>query len=167
VTAAEGSDLWRTTAYDFIHDDGHGLLRPFDEGTAVEVSFRLDFSGQFDQAGVLIRGDVQHWVKAGVEFSDGLPQLGAVVTHERSDWSVGPVPSWSGSSVTVRVSRSGDALTVRARRDDAGWQLVRVAPWPPELAAEAGPFCCAPTRAGLQVSFLSWRVGAADAQLHE
>jgi regulation of enolase protein 1 (concanavalin A-like superfamily) len=167
VSAAEGSDFWRTTAYDFVHDDGHGLLLPFESGEAVEVSFRLDYDGQFDQAGVLIRGDDRNWVKAGVEISDGVPQLGAVVTHEASDWSVGPVPTWPGSIVTIRVSRSGDALTIRARRDDDGWGLVRVAPWPPTLAAEAGPFCCAPTRAGVQVRFTEWRAGVADERLHE
>jgi uncharacterized protein len=167
VTAAEGSDFWRTTAYDFIHDDGHGLLLPFSPGDAVEVSFRLDYDGRFDQAGVLVRGSEEQWVKAGVEISDEVPQLGAVVTHQVSDWSVRPVPSWAGSVVTVRVSRSGDALTVRARSDDADWELVRVAPWPPDLSAEAGPFCCAPTRAGLRVGFTQWRAGPADERLHE
>ncbi len=166
VTAAEESDFWRTTAYGFIHDDGHALLQSFDRESAVEVSFRLDYDGQFDQAGVLIRGDANHWIKAGVEFSDGLPQLGAVVTHELSDWSVGPVPAWAGSVVTVRVSRAGDAVTMRARSNDGEWQLVRVAPWAPELTAEAGPFCCAPMHAGLEVSFTSWRAGPADEQLH-
>jgi uncharacterized protein len=167
VTAAEASDLWRTTAYDFVHDDGHGLLRPFELGTAVEVSFRLDYSGEFDQAGVLVRADARHWVKAGVEFADGAPQLGAVVTHEVSDWSVRPVPTWMGDVVTIRVSRVGDALTVRARRQDDDWQLVRLAPWPPGLAAQAGLYCCAPTRAGLRVRFKAWRTGPADERLHE
>ncbi len=122
---------------------------------------------EFDQAGVLVRGSEEHWIKAGVEISDGVPQLGAVVTHEASDWSVRPVPSWAGSVVTVRVSRNGDALTVRARKDDADWELVRVAPWPPDLSAEAGPFCCAPTRVGLRVGFTQWRTGPADERLHE
>jgi regulation of enolase protein 1 (concanavalin A-like superfamily) len=167
VTAAEGSDLWRMTAYQFVHDDGHGLLRPFRAGTAVEVSFRLDYTGRFDQAGVLVRADAAHWVKAGVEISDGVPQLGAVVTHEVSDWSVGPVPSWSSGIVTIRVSRDGDALTVRARHGSADWRLVRLAPWDPRLEAEAGPYCCAPTRVGLRVRFTDWRVGAADERLHE
>jgi uncharacterized protein len=167
VTAAEKSDLWRTTAYGFVHDDGHGLLRPFETGTAVEVSFRLDYSGAFDQAGVLVRADPDHWIKAGVEISDGAPQLGAVVTHGVSDWSVGPVPSWSGEIVTVRVSRTGDALTVRARHGSAEWELVRLAPWAPDLSAKAGPFCCAPSRAGFRVRFVEWRVGAADERLHE
>jgi regulation of enolase protein 1 (concanavalin A-like superfamily) len=167
VTAAEGSDLWRTTAYGFVHDDGHGLLRSFEPGTAVEVSFRLDDGAQFDQAGILVRADSRHWVKAGVEVVDGTPQLGAVVTHEVSDWSARPVPEWSGAVVTIRVSRAGDALTVRARRQDDAWQFVRLAPWPPELATQAGPYCCAPTRAGLRVRFTAWRTGPADLRLHE
>lgn len=167
VTAAEGSDLWRMTGYGFVHDDGHGLLRPFPEGTAVEVSFRLDYDGQFDQAGLLVHADPEHWLKAGVEVADGAPQLSAVVTHEVSDWSVRPVPAWMGGLVTVRVSRSGDALSVRARLDDSDWELVRLAPWPPGLAAEAGPYCCAPSRVGLRVRFTAWRVGRADERLHE
>jgi len=167
VAAAEASDLWRTTAYGFIHDDGHGLLRPFEPGTAVEVSFRLDYGAQFDQAGILVRADSRHWVKAGVEVVDGASQLGAVVTHEVSDWSARPVPEWSGDVVTIRVSRAGDALTVRARRQDDAWQFVRLAPWPPELATQAGPYCCAPTRAGLRVRFTAWRTGPSDLRLHE
>ena len=165
VEAREASDFWRVTSYGFVHDDGHGLLRPFPDGTAVEVTFALDFDRQFDQAGVLVRGDEEHWTKAGVEVSDGVPQLGAVVTRGRSDWSVAPVPAWSGRDVTVRASRAGDALTVRARGDAGSWQLVRVAPLPPgDLLA--GPFCCAPTRAGLVVRFRSAVLTAADASLH-
>ena len=167
VTAAEGTDLWRTTSYGFIHDDGHALLRPFEPGSAVEISFRMDYDAQFDQAGVLVRADPGQWVKAGVEFADGSPQLGAVVTHEVSDWSSAPVPEWAGALVTVRVSRAGDALTIRARCEGASWRFVRLAPWPADLAAEAGPYCCAPTRSGLRVRFTGWCVGPADARLHE
>src|SRR5690606_41566187 len=44
-----------------------------------------------------------------------------------SDWSVAPVPGWAGRLVTVRASRAGDAVTVRARVDDEPFRLVRVA----------------------------------------
>jgi regulation of enolase protein 1 (concanavalin A-like superfamily) len=37
VTAAEGSDFWRTTSYGFVHDTGHALLADFPDGTAAEV----------------------------------------------------------------------------------------------------------------------------------
>jgi hypothetical protein len=167
VAAAESSDFWRTTSYGFVHDNGHGLLLPFASGSAIEVTFRLDYDRQFDQAGVLMRADERHWVKAGVEVVDGAPQLGAVVTHEMSDWSARPVPGWHGADVTIRVSRAGDALTVRARLAGGEWQFVRLAPWPADLAAWAGPYCCAPTRAGLRIRFTGWHTGPPDERLHE
>ena len=77
VTAAEGSDLWRTTSYGFIHDTGHALLTDFPDGTAAEVRFIADFSAQFDQAGLLVRADAEQWIKAGVELTDGVLQLGS------------------------------------------------------------------------------------------
>ncbi|GAA4682999.1 DUF1349 domain-containing protein [Nocardioides nanhaiensis] len=165
VTAAEGSDLWRTTSYGFVRDSGHALLVELPEATALEVSFVVDLPEQFDQAGLLVRSGPEQWVKAGVEHSDGAPQVGAVVTRGVSDWSVAPVPAWAGRVVTVRGSRAGDALTVRARVDDEPWQLVRVAPLPPGPLL-AGPYCCAPSRAGLTVRFTDVRLVPADGALH-
>lgn len=165
VEAAEGSDWWRTTSYGFIHDDGHALLREFPQSSAVEVSFILNFKEQFDQCGILIRSDAENWVKAAVEFSDGYPQLGAVVTQSLSDWSTGRVSEWIGKEVTIRVSRTGDALTVRAKADE-DFRLVRVAPLDPDRSWKAGPMLCAPTRAGFVATITSWKIGSADSNLH-
>jgi len=166
VTAVEGSDAWRITSYGFIHDTEHALLAPFDQDTAVEVSFRLDFSAQFDQAGVFVKVDDETWIKTGVERSDGENGLGAVVTRGMSDWSLSPVPEWHGRLVTMRASRSGDALTIRAKVDDEPWRLVRVAPLDPTATVTAGPMCCAPSRGDLTVLFTDWRTGPADVSLH-
>lgn len=102
VTTREGSDFWRTTSYGFVRDDGHALLAPFPSDTAFEVTFLADFTGLYDQAGALVRVDATTWIKAGVEVSDGLPQLGAVVTHGTSDWSrAGPQsPAWQAAPGT-------------------------------------------------------------------
>ena len=166
VTAVEGSDAWRLTSYGFVHDSEHALLAPLPNDSAMEVEFTAAFSQQFDQAGLFVRTSAEHWVKAGVEFADGRPQLGAVVTQQRSDWSLAPVPEWTDRRVLVRVSRAGDALTIRARVDDEPLQLVRVVPFDPDLEAEAGPLVCAPTRAGLVVPLHAWRRTEADAALH-
>jgi regulation of enolase protein 1 (concanavalin A-like superfamily) len=165
VEAAAESDWWRTTSYGFIHDDGHALVKEFPNESAVEVSFILDYTEQFDQAGIFITADSENWIKAGVEFCDGFPQVGAVVTQTNSDWSVAPVAEWMNKEVTIRVSRSGDAVTVRAGiRGDL--RLVRVAPLDPSRTWSAGPMFCAPTRAGLKVIFTKWSEGAADSALH-
>lgn len=166
VMAVEGSDAWRHTAYGFVHDTEHALLAPLAVGEAIEVSFRAPWDGQFDQAGVFVRIDDEHWVKTGVEFADGHLGLGAVVTDIRSDWSVGYVDDWLDSEITVRVSRWADALIIRARADDGPWRLVRVAPFDGTAHAAAGPLVAAPTRAGLTVRFTRWERSAADVDLH-
>jgi regulation of enolase protein 1 (concanavalin A-like superfamily) len=166
VEAHEGSDAWRVTSYDFIHDNAHALLAPLGPSEAVEVSFVLDYKEQFDQAGLMIRVDELNWIKAGVEVSDGVAQVGAVVTRGVSDWSVAPVPEWVGREVTVRASRDGDAVTIRARVEDEPWRLVRVAPLDPAADARAGLFCAAPTRSGLVATFTAHRRGEPDGSLH-
>lgn len=180
VEAAEGSDWWRDTGYGFRHENGHALLTPWLEGTAVEVTFALEgFTGQFDQAGLAIMVDDATWIKAGVEYADGHHQLGAVVTVGTSDWSTGRVDEWQGSAVTIRASRVEDAVVIRARSEplegstgteneieaDHDWRLVRVARFP-HGDAQIGPMVCAPTRTGLTVRFLHWRTTEPDAAIH-
>lgn len=166
VTAVAGSDAWRHTSYGFVHDSEHALLVPFGHCEAVEVSFLLNFDEQFDQAGVFLRAADDEWIKAGVEASDGQVHVGTVVTHGSSDWSVAPVPEWRDRVVTVRASRNGDAVTIRARVDAEPWRLVRVAHFDPDLPMTAGLFCAAPSRAGLSVTFTGYRRCAADDSLH-
>ena len=166
VVAESGSDAWLHTAYGFVHDSAHALLAPLPVGGAMDVSFRGDWHGQFDQAGLFVAASEERWVKAGVEFADGHLGLGAVVTAGASDWSIGRVDEWIGAELTVRISRWADALIVRARATDQEWRLVRVAPFPADAVAAAGPFLAAPTRAGLEVVFTRWVQGDADATLH-
>ncbi|WP_285117435.1 DUF1349 domain-containing protein [Leifsonia sp. fls2-241-R2A-40a] len=166
VTAVEGSDAWRETYYGFVHDTEHALLAPFAVGTAVEVEFTAPFGEQFDQAGVFVRAADDRWVKAGVEFADGILQLGAVVTDGRSDWSVAPVPEWLDGRILVRVSRAEDALVVRASVNGGPLQFVRLLPFDGALTAEAGPLVAAPSRPGFAVTFTAWRTTDADGTLH-
>lgn len=167
VTAARGSDFWQQTSYGFRRDSGHALLASFAPESAVEVTFLVDYGSLYDQAGVLIRVDEATWIKAGLEVSDGAPQVAAVVTlGGASDWSMAPVPEWAGREVTLRASWSGDALTVRARAAGEAWRMLRLAPLPIGSLAAAGPYCCAPERDGLTVRFSNWQFGAVDAALH-
>ena len=166
VTAVEGSDAWRVTSYGFIHDSEHALLTPMPMPGAVEVAFTAALPELFDQAGVFLRVSERRWIKAGVERSDGVLQLGAVVTDECSDWSVAPVPDWENRVVTIRASRAGDAVTIRARVADDPFRLVRVIPLPETLDVRAGPYLCAPTRSALTVRFHSWTQTPPDPALH-
>lgn len=166
VTTRDRTDFWRTTGYGFVRDDGHALLTGLSAGSAVEVTFLADLDTLYDQAGVMVRVDAENWIKAGVEMTDGAPHVGAVATRGVSDWSMAPVPEWAGRAVTVRAARSGDAVTVRARAAGEPWRMIRLTPLDPGAKAAAGPFCCSPQRAGLQIRFTRFAVGPADRQLH-
>lgn len=165
VSTVHESDFWRNTSYGFVHDSGHALLTDFPANSSMEVTFLLDYTGQFDQAGIIVHSDSQHWIKAGVESADGSPQVGAVVTSINSDWSLAPVTQWMGKLVTVRASRTTDALTIRARcgEDD---QLIRLAPMDASLAWKGGPHCASPISESLEITFTKWTHGDADLALH-
>ena len=164
VSAKSESDYCNRTSYGFIHDTGHGLLSELKPNSAMEIEFFLDFEGQFDQAGLLLFADNEHWTKAGVEFSDGLPQAGAVVTNHFSDWSVSPVSDWSKKWVRVRISRSEKDITIRA--GVGSLRLMRVAPIEQTLDWGCGPMVSSPTREGLTVRFRNWQLLDADKSLH-
>ena len=165
ISAKEKTDFWQKTSYGFIHNSGHALLKTFENDSAIEASWILNYRHQFDHAGLMVYSDETHWIKAGVEFADGLPQLGAVVTRDVSDWSVAPVPLWMDKEVVIRFSRAGDALTIRAKCE-ADWQLVRLAPLDPLRTWRVGIFCASPLRSGLEVLFTKIETGPADSALH-
>ncbi len=165
VTAIFESDFWRHTSYGFVHDSGHALLVDLPDQSAMEVTFTLNFYGQFDQAGIIVYSDSEHWIKAGVETFDGEAYVVTVVTAQYSDWSMAPVDHWIGKEVTVRASRSGNAITFRARCEGED-RLIRVAPISPELSWRAGLHCASPTSSNLEVVFTKWVSTEADASLH-
>lgn len=167
ILTGDKTDMWRETSYGFIHDNGHALLAPLADGEAMECDVDARYTEQFDQAGMLVWSADTHWIKCGIENADGVAQKGAVVTAGTSDWSASPAPEWSTGTTTFRVSRLGDALTIRARRPGEPWQLVRLAPIDPARDWRAGPYAASPSRAGLRVLFVSWRRGPADSTLHE
>jgi regulation of enolase protein 1 (concanavalin A-like superfamily) len=182
VEANENSDFWQNTCYGFQHDNGHflNLIPRFEPNTAMETTFQLDhFTHQFDQAGLMIRLDANHWIKCGIELSDGILQLGAVVTHNgQSDWSVGPANDWNGKLITIRMSRDNrDSITIRAKASNSSsskdtavetpWRLVRVAFFPHQAIPQGGIFLCAPTRSGFKVVFTKFEITPADKSLHD
>lgn len=166
VTSEEGSDAWRITSYGFERYSAHALVARLPQASAMEVVFTCDYTEQFDQAGLFLTAGPEAWIKAGVEYTDGHPMVGAVVTNPFSDWSTAPVDDWAGRRVRLRLSRDGNAVTVRAGLDGEDLKLVRVAPFPEQADAEAGPYTCAPSRAGLTVRFHEWSLGPADDSLH-
>jgi uncharacterized protein len=140
-----GTDFWRTTHYGFVRDSGHFAYEAL--GDSVAVRFRGDFAAQYDQAGLMLRVDAEHWIKAGIELADGRSWLSVVVTRELSDWSQQPAPEPDADGFwTVRAIRDHDSVQLLC-----GDQPIRLAPLSGSVVA--GPMCAAPEGPGFTARF--------------
>lgn len=158
LATGEKTDFWQGTLYGFHRDDGHFLAFDAPETFDAVVTFDSPFDTLYDQAGIMLRQAPEIWVKAGIEFSDGVLNFSTVVTNGVSDWSVQPVPGAAGP-FTIRLIRKPDAIIVHRLSPD-GWRLMRLAPFPPG-PAQVGPMACSPQRAGLEVAFSRFTLGPA------
>ncbi|MBN9272853.1 MAG: DUF1349 domain-containing protein, partial [Mesorhizobium sp.] len=127
------------------HDDaGHAiddqpvdaLLRRVEGDFSAEVTVKGDYKVLYDQAGLMIRLSETHWIKAGIEYTDGLMYFSVVVTNDASDWSLANIPA-SPDGVSIRLTRHGEAIRVQyLDASDGHWKPVRLAYFPPSRAVD-------------------------------
>ena len=158
VVTGRATDFWRETHYGFTRDSGHFLGIATAGDFTAEVRVRAGYEALYDQAGIMLRLDEGHWLKAGIEFSDGQAMLGSVLTAGRSDWATGPYAGDPGD-VRLRLTVAEGVVRVQASADGRRWGLVRLAPFPRAASYLVGPMCCTPERAGLEVRFTEFRLG--------
>src|SRR5215213_7006301 len=79
VTTDRATDFWRETLYGFTRDSGHFLGLPTAGDFTVQCRVRAEYDQLYDQAGLMVRLDERHWVKTGVEFTDGARMLSTVL----------------------------------------------------------------------------------------
>lgn len=158
LTTGDRTDFWRETFYGFIRDSGHSWLAPVSGDFSASCSFKGIYRELYDQAGMMLRIDETHWIKAGIEYTDGLMHFSVVVTRGVSDWSVIPLHSAAeNTAVFVRITRHGDAVRVQFHLGDGKWQMARLCPFPAD-DARVGITACSPERMGFQAGFRNIRI---------
>ncbi|CAI6092904.1 unnamed protein product [Clonostachys chloroleuca] len=127
--ADPNTDLWKKPpSHDAKNAHQKAPVRPLSKAhlaqfQSASVSFTCPYTVQFDQAGLVLRlshaaSSATKWIKAGVEFFNGVPRLSVVCCDNYSDWSVTTLPDANGDvvagrkSITVRVERDGVTLWV-------------------------------------------------------
>jgi uncharacterized protein len=144
-----------------VRDDGHLRFARASGDFTAEATVSGDYRELYDQAGLMLRVDERHWIKAGIELVGGRRTLSVVVTRERSDWST--VPAFEAPDpVRLRLSRHGTAVRVEWSPADAErYAMLRLAYLPTgEAPSLVGPMCCSPERAGFVARFCDFRLGA-------
>ena len=159
LTTGERTDFWRETFYGFVRDSGHAWLAPVSGDFSASAVIRGDYRELYDQAGMMLRIDEMRWIKAGIEFTDGLMHFSVVVTRGVSDWSVIPLHSaGADTDVFVRLTRHDDAVRVQFHLGDGKWQMARLCPFAADDAA-VGVTACSPERRGFSATFRNIHVG--------
>lgn len=156
------TDFWQRTQYGFSADNGHFLGLEVSSDFVLSTEVRFHPVHQYDQAGLMIRGDSNCWIKASVEHEpEGRPQLGAVVTnHGYSDWSLQDFP-FPEDALRLRITKHGaDVLVEFSPAGGDQWRLMRMARlhWPDTAAVRAGLYACSPKAAGFRAEFGFLRV---------
>ena len=168
LTTDDRTDFWQHTFYGFSRDSGHASLRPVSGDFSASAVVTGRYEHLYDQAGLMLRIDDTHWIKTGIEYTDGLMHFSVVVTRGVSDWSVIPLhDATPQDDVHVRLTRHGDAVRVQYAIGDGLWQMARLAPFA-DADAKVGVMACSPERSGFQASFRDIRIGPAiSRQLHD
>lgn len=159
VTTDGKTDFWRETYYGFTRHSGHVFGVTWSGDFSAQVRIRARYEQLYDQAGLMVRIDEAHWVKAGIELSDGHPLLSSVLTVERSDWATGSFTGDPGD-FWMRATVADGVLRLQCSLDGKTWPLVRLCPFPRAATYMVGPMCCTPERAGLEVIFSDFQVTA-------
>jgi len=145
------TDFWQKTYYGFTPDNGHFLYLELSGDFDLETHVHFSFAHEFDQAGLMVRADAEHWLKTSVEYqTQGPSSLGAVITNIYSDWSVS---DFEGTHVYLRVRRLGDVFGVYHSVDAQNWRLMRIGKLPISDQVKAGLYACSPKGAGFEARF--------------
>ena len=152
MTTDKKTDFWRETHYGFVRDSGHFFGCAVTGEFSAQLRIRARYAEQYDQAGIMVRIDEQRWVKAGIEFCDGRPCLGSVLTLARSDWATGIFDGDAGD-FRIRATVAKGVLKLQASADGRVWPILRLCPFPVAEKYLVGPMACTPERSGLEVEF--------------
>jgi regulation of enolase protein 1 (concanavalin A-like superfamily) len=105
----------------------------------------------------MVRLDEKVWIKTGIEYVDGLQQVSAVVTSGFSDWSVVPCSN-NAEAIRLKLLRKGDYVQIDYSFDGITYTMLRLAPFPPGIAVQAGMMAAAPGNESFTVYFENFQV---------
>jgi regulation of enolase protein 1 (concanavalin A-like superfamily) len=151
VRADKETDFWQKTYYGFTPDSGHLLYLELSGDFELETHVHFKFASQYDQAGLMVRSDPEHWLKTSAEYQlEGPSALGVVMTDVRSNWSLA---EFEGLQVSLKVRRIGDVFGVYYALDGKSWWLMRLGEMPMQDPVQAGVYACSPIAAGFEARF--------------
>ncbi|EEY15347.1 hypothetical protein D7B24_001693 [Verticillium nonalfalfae] len=162
LEAGPGTDVWKKhPSWDVYNVPTHALpKKPLTSFRSARLTFSAKWTEQYDQAGILFTLEPRNasdekqrrWVKTGLEYYNGTPQLSTVACDRYADWSITPLSavgptdgpldfvverneSEHGTSIWIYYAPPGGKERVALR--EVGWFFADGADWDLEVAAFA------------------------------
>ncbi|MDW9379651.1 DUF1349 domain-containing protein [Chryseobacterium sp. JV558] len=151
------SDYWRVSHYGFTVDDAPFYYTTYGGEFEAKVKITGNYKARFDQMGLMLRTDKEHYIKAGVEFVDGKYNLSTVVTHNKSDWSVITLEK-TPPAVWIKAVRRLDAVEIFYSFDDKNYIMMRNAPLQDNTPVMVGLMAACPDGQGFNAVFENFKV---------
>lgn len=151
------SDYWRVSHYGFTVDDAPFYYTTHGGEFEAKVKITGSYKARFDQMGLMLRTDQEHYIKAGVEFVDGKYNLSTVVTHNKSDWSVITLEK-APPAIWIKAVRRLDAVEILYSFDDKNYIMMRNAPFQDNIPVMVGLMAACPDGEGFNAVFENFRV---------
>jgi uncharacterized protein len=146
------TDFWRITHYGFIIDDGPFFYETLGGEFEAKVKITGDYKARYDQMGLMLRIDEKTWIKTGIEFVNNKINISAVITNEKSDWSVIEIQN-NPKSLWLKVVRKLDAVEIFYSFDDEIYTMMRLAYFPDNVPVMVGMTAASPDGNGFDAMF--------------
>jgi len=167
-------DFWSKTFYSplLIKSDASALLMPVPLSSEATIGITFEYTpvSQFDQAGLLVYIDDNHWMKCGIEFCDGISRLSVVVCNNYSDWST---QTWGSFGAKLKIHKvlQSDSVVVEASelRPNNKFEFIRIAhiSSPSGSSWTVGPYAASPiAQKGCAAIFTDFYVGPKENSSH-
>ena len=150
------TDLWQRTYYHFRNDNAPVLQLCTDEAF-FSFAVKTEFASKtrFDQSGVVMYLDSDNWLKASVEYEDGvIARLGSVVTNNGySDWASVDVDA-AVKTAWFRLSRREDDFCVEHSDDGVTFKQMRICHmFNAGNSVRFGVYACSPENSSFEARF--------------
>ena len=119
------------------------------------VITEFDSKVRFDQSGIVLYLDSDNWLKASVEYEDGIIQrLGSVVTNNGySDWASVDIDA-ALKQIWFRLSRREDDFCIECSFDGVKFKQMRICHlFHGSDMIRFGIYACSPEESSFQASF--------------
>jgi uncharacterized protein len=175
ITTEPNTDLWQRTYYGFRHDNVPALLIESDNNFTFTVRVTFEYRARFDQCGLIIYRDSEHWFKASIEYeNEDISRLGSVVTnYGYSDWSTTDIATTT--AMWYRLSRRGPDFLIESSEDGIAFKQMRIfhlhlsgetspdmgkliPPVQPEFSMNYGLYACSPMNSSFEAKFDNFRL---------